>query len=117
MELVEIVPILELKGNFISVVNRNYLKWSRRKYFLMEIKNRYKLVDIIINIKENIFDRIIDMAFGYYPIRISDIKINVFLRAIRKISYNYKMNINQKSKGWANAIIIFYLHRIYKGLI
>jgi poly-gamma-glutamate capsule biosynthesis protein CapA/YwtB (metallophosphatase superfamily) len=56
----------ELKGNTLTVDNRNVLKWSERKMRIFNLRKSSVILDRAIVLKENFLDRITDIYTGYY---------------------------------------------------
>ncbi len=58
--------IKELKGNRVTLKKISLKPFLAYRLFLMKLKHKFKPVSVLINIKESIFDRIIEYFFGYY---------------------------------------------------
>lgn len=56
----------DTKGNEIKVIKGNYIRWSKRKWWLSKKANSNCIFRLIIKLKETIFDRLVDVFFGYY---------------------------------------------------
>ncbi|MGM0613687.1 MAG: CapA family protein, partial [Bacteroidota bacterium] len=63
---VEFVSTHEKKGNFISIINRDYNRWSSKKWKCYNLKQNYKMVNRLIVFKEKVLDRVFEYFFGYY---------------------------------------------------
>ena len=67
LELENIVPLKELKGNRIKIFKGvNPLYKNKRRHQIMLLSHRYKLVSFMISLKEGFIDRVIEYFFGYY---------------------------------------------------
>ncbi len=88
----------ELKGNTIILSPKSLRGFLARKWFLLKLKNRFKLVDQAIRFKETFFDRVVEYFFGYYR---SSIKQLLRISNLKKIKYSirdYKSRKNRKIK-------------------
>jgi len=62
----QFISTLEKKGNYVETINRNYQKWTKRKWFEWRLKNSSKITVTLFNFKEKIIDRVYEYFFGYY---------------------------------------------------
>ena len=78
----------DTKGNEIKIIRGNYIAWSNRKLWLSRMANSNYIFRLIIKLKEAIFDRLIDILFGYYrtPLMVfkSMKKINILIKDLKK---------------------------------
>lgn len=74
----------ELKGNTVRLKRVSLIPFLAYRRFLMKLKHKFKLVSVLINIKESIFDRIIEYFFGYYR---NPFKQLIAFSNIRKLKY------------------------------
>lgn len=56
----------EKKGNFITLTNRDFSKWSNRKWHHYRIKNSCSFMHAMYEFNEKIMSRIWEYFFGYY---------------------------------------------------
>ena len=58
-------------GNYVEIINRDYESWSKFKWRIFRIKEKYSILSSLINFKENVIDRVVEYFFGYYqsPLR------------------------------------------------
>ena len=64
--LVSFTPTKELKGNFIKLINFNYIKWSKKIWFYFQIKHFHPILTNLFLFKEKFLDRVFEYFFGYY---------------------------------------------------
>ncbi len=64
--MVHFVSTHEKKGNYISKINRDYKRWSIKKWKYYNLKQKHELVNRAIVLKEKILDRVFEYFFGYY---------------------------------------------------
>lgn len=78
----------DTKGNEIKVIRGNYIAWSKRKLWLSKMAKSNYIFRLYIKLKETIFDRLIDVLFGYYrtPLMVfkSIKKINILIKDLKK---------------------------------
>ena len=64
---IKVVSTKELTGNYIIIdENRDYIKWSDRKWIHYKIKNSSAFFKTIYNFNEKVLYRIYEYFFGYY---------------------------------------------------
>jgi poly-gamma-glutamate synthesis protein (capsule biosynthesis protein) len=63
---VQFISTHEKKGNFVSIINRDYQRWSGKKWKCYNLKQKYKIVNRIIVFKEKVLDRVFEYFLGYY---------------------------------------------------
>ena len=69
----KIIPTKELKNNFIVIPKTNIRNLLARRYFFNGLKNKFKIVSLLILYKESYFDRILEYFIGYHINPISQI--------------------------------------------
>ncbi|MFB6340642.1 CapA family protein [Saccharicrinis sp. FJH62] len=62
----EFNSVKELKGNYLKLDQRDFEKWSKRKWKYYRVKNSNAFLKRIFIFKENVLDRINEYFFGYY---------------------------------------------------
>lgn len=72
LKLLTGIETRELKGNYLKLGNRNYIKWSGRKMRELKMANECFIARYILSWKEFYFDKYFDYLFGYYrnPLRV-----------------------------------------------
>lgn len=80
-------PTKEQKGNKIVItklnIKRKLLRLSRLNY----LKNKYKIINILISFKESVIDRLLEFFFGYYR---NPLKQIIEFRWVGKIGYIFR---------------------------
>ena len=56
----------ELKGNYLKIIERNYIDWNKKYWRYIFYMNKYKLMRFLIRFKERFIDRVYEYFFGYY---------------------------------------------------
>ena len=59
-------PTKELRGNYVRLDKRNYVKWSERRWLLYRIKNSSPFMIRLFDFHEKVLYRIYEYFFGYY---------------------------------------------------
>lgn len=103
LNLINFITVKERKRNNIELTNWNYPRWSAYHLKVARLMQKYKPVAWLVNIKEAVWDRIVEYFFGYYR--------KPFLQAIRmfknfnKIAF-IKRDFTKLSKGNKNEVDI-----------
>jgi poly-gamma-glutamate synthesis protein (capsule biosynthesis protein) len=82
-----LIPTYELKGNYIIIPNRNLDRKLKVLGGINKLKNRFKIIEFAVLIKEAFFDRIIEFFFGYYR---NPIRQLLHFKNYKKIKYIYR---------------------------
>lgn len=56
----------EKKGNFVSIIKRDYIQWSNGKWRCYKLKENHKVINRMVVLKEQVIDRVLEYFFGYY---------------------------------------------------
>lgn len=72
LKLLTGIETRELKGNYLKLGNRNYIKWSGRKMRELRLADKCFIARHLLSWKEFYFDKYFDYLFGYYrnPLRV-----------------------------------------------
>lgn len=89
LKLLTGIETRELKGNYLKLGTRNYIKWSGRKMKELKMANKCLIARHLLNWKEFYFDKYFDFLFGYYrnPLRVLLKPMNykrLFIKLLRK---------------------------------
>jgi len=84
------------KLGYVSTLNFDFDKWSKRTLFLNNLRIRFYIINWLIIFKESYFDRLSDLLFGYYRNPVKSIFSSKLLKRIQNIQNEFKrlMRIN-----------------------
>ena len=86
-QIAGLIPTKELIGNRVVLTKKNLKRSLSYKFYMMKLKHKFKVFDLIIRIKEAFFDRLIEYFFGYYR----NPFIQLFsLKNLKKIKYSFR---------------------------
>lgn len=84
----EFAGVKELNGNRLTPESRNIAIWSKKMMRRSNNKNKYKVCNFLLDVKEGYTDRVYDLLFGYYRNPVKDVfsasAIRNGLRIIKK---------------------------------
>lgn len=89
----KLVSTHELKGNFVVINNRDIWKWSRLIWKRTKYKNKYRIINYLIDLQEDKLSRIYEFIFGYHRNIFKDL---FSFATIRKLARLFKIH---KSDG------------------
>jgi len=84
---------LERKGNFITIIKRDYAVWSKKIWCLYRIKYSSKISKGIFEFKERILDRVYEYFFGYYQNPFKRLFQFKNIRKVSRLFTDFKSNI------------------------
>jgi len=96
LTLKNIITTKDLKGNYIKVTKFKYNGWSKRKWKIYTLRNKFKTIDRYIKFKESYIDRTYEYFFGYYNHPVKRLFQLKNLKKIRKLSVDYKNRLTKE---------------------
>lgn len=86
----QFISTKELKGNYITITKRNFIKWSRRKWTVAKWKEKNALFNKSVRFNEKVVYRIYEYFFGYYKSPVKRLFQLSNLRKIKRLFNDFK---------------------------
>lgn len=90
-------PTKELPFNYIILNDFNYNKWTKKKWKKYELINKYKMYRLLVQLDENIIDRIIEYFYGYHQ---KPLKRLLQLKNYKKIVILFREMVTKMKKKY-----------------
>jgi len=95
LNLFEFITTKELKGNYITLTNWDYERWSKIQLNMANIMIKYDFVKTLVSFKEAVIDRLYEYFFGYYRNPFKQLfQIGANFKKIRYLKRDFKKYSN-----------------------